>query len=159
MKPARANDAITALIHSCSRAQFAVAPAADLNDLAFVRLRHLRFLQDLVKRASHVIDAAKRIGVTSIEIQPEDIANGRPRLLLAFVGAIFSAFPGRTGAAGRVDPHAAAAAREVYTYRVWLKALGVDLFDDLFEECKTGLPLLCAARCATLFVLRLCCSY
>lgn len=34
------------------------------------------------------------------------------------------------------------AEREVYTYRVWLKALGIDIFDDLFEECKTGLPLL-----------------
>ena len=100
--------------------------------------------------ATAVLMHAARVGARRVKLMPGDITTPRPRLLLALVAELMALLPalepvvdidlsslmdGEEGS--KVD------AREERTYRMWITSLGIDLeSSDLFEDCRTGLPLL-----------------
>lgn len=114
-------------------------------DIKSLRQRSLR------RRAMEVVDCARRLGVSSFEVTPDDILTGSPRLLLAFVAAIFNLVQARlspgSGSYARVRSEredADADEREERALRMWMLSLGIEVA-DLKEDCRTGLPLLRAA--------------
>jgi len=115
-----------------------IAPASCAIDLRILNST------DLHQRASYVLAAAERMGMKAFLLKPEDITRPQPRLLFGFVASLYglySAIDASKPDQQTIKSRRAPAEREANIYHMWLVSLGIAI-GDLFEDCKTGLPLL-----------------
>jgi plastin-1 len=102
------------------------------------------------ERARHVLRNAEALGV-DIFITPDDIANGNPKLNLAFTAAIFNCNPGleelaeeeALELAGLMDDDFGDS-REERAFRMWMNSLGIDglYINNLYDDCGDAIALL-----------------
>uniref|UniRef100_A0A7S3SBB2 Calponin-homology (CH) domain-containing protein n=1 Tax=Emiliania huxleyi TaxID=2903 RepID=A0A7S3SBB2_EMIHU len=103
------------------------------------------------ERVRLAIEAAELCGVEMFEVDAADVLEARPRMLLAFVAAIFRTCPGLDAQA---EPEAPASKRgrrgnrsqerEEAALRMWMASLGLGLesLSSLYEDCRTGVVFL-----------------
>ena len=104
------------------------------------------------ERAEGVLEAARLGGVEMFEPQAGDLTAPRPRMLLAFVAAIFHTHPGlveqpaapKAAKARRALRSNPSQAREEAALRMWMASLGLGLesLSSLYEDCRDGVAFL-----------------